>query len=639
MDGSNPDSHGAGSPQHETIGDVSIDMPTAGLEKSSENNLDKRNNGPKASTPQSLQVPATDKDDKSPIFPNTRSGVGSPDNNRINPFFHYTSQSPYSQSHFSLHSSGTSPNSNSNDMQGLYNNYGTTLTVIIILHIIYFYQWNKRSSRKEVSTSYDQLVDKKQFYRAAVALMSHPPVDGGERDTGDTQSLSFWTGTTSFNGGGVQNGTIGTGSSTDVGNGLPSANYGPTNYRLLNNIFQILRRLSLPFRVIVNRILRPLISGSLSGLPLLAFISHVLWQCRALEELYDVYDGKLILGVANNADLNNVAGIGTNVIVTESLDSSKPQGIKDSDDNTQLRLMEGYTYFRVLVALTLTSVFLEMSLLRTILQRVERFVDLDGLALGGSNSPHQLLSQRAICSLASLAAAVLVVYDSNFPNAPPPLIPFIRVSFFSSSALGLIIFIAVLSALCHRIHPITSVASGLLSGSLWFMGVTSFLGTKYWGNVMIYSLVAAFLFSLKAQPSCSNYLGMFIPCLDYVAWDRDGNIYDVSASSEPNSLRRNVSSMERDTNDESSDGDLEMGSSGLPSVQHSMNSTDRSPLLSQSSSSMSGSSIIRGRVPLMNAMDSDINDDGDMLSNSASMPAVPSRFGAGLSRRGGGSGN
>ena len=54
--------------------------------------------------------------------------------------------------------------------------------------------------------------------------------------------------------------------------------------------------------LIYQSILHPFIHGSLSGLPLLAFTSHILWQCRALEELYDGYDGKLILGV--NADTN-----------------------------------------------------------------------------------------------------------------------------------------------------------------------------------------------------------------------------------------------------------------------------------------------------------------------------------------------
>ena len=134
------------------------------------------------------------------------------------------------------------------------------------------------------------------------------------------------------------------------------------------------------------------------------------------------------------------------------------------------------------------------------------------------------------------------------------------------------------------------------------------------------------LLSLKAQPSCSRYLGLVFPCIDYVAWDEEGEIRNDSSSAAP---RRNS---ERNA----SDGDVEMGSH-FQAQNGSNSSEERFPLLSQQSSSMSGGSRIRGRVPL-NAMDSELSGASDLVETSdEAMPsASSSRFGASLSRRAGG---
>lgn len=72
------------------------------------------------------------------------------------------------------------------------------------------------------------------------------------------------------------------------------------------------------------------------------------------------------------------------------------------------------SYLRVLIALVTTSLLLEISLLRTLLKRMDRLVDFNGY----STTPRTLLANRAMCSLASLSAAVLALYDSLFPYAP-----------------------------------------------------------------------------------------------------------------------------------------------------------------------------------------------------------------------------
>ena len=57
------------------------------------------------------------------------------------PFFYYE-QSPHGDTSFLI-----SRQSVRHDRRSINENYGTTLWLIIILHIIYFYQWNKRYSK------------------------------------------------------------------------------------------------------------------------------------------------------------------------------------------------------------------------------------------------------------------------------------------------------------------------------------------------------------------------------------------------------------------------------------------------------------------------------------------------------------
>jgi len=177
--------------------------------------------------------------------------------------------------------------------------------------------------------------------------------------------------------------------------------------------------------------------------------------------------------------------------------------------------------------------------------------------------------------------------------------------------------------LSRGIHPITSVVSGMWSGSLWSWGLTSFLGTRYWGNVTLFVSAMAILLSLKAQPSHSACMKVLFPCVDYVAWDEVGDIIADGGRGGGTPRRRN-----------GNDGDLEDGG-------HHPGEEGAMPLLSSRSSlSDRGGSAIRGRVPRMDSNDSDDLDDGaeDLVANNEeTMPlASPSRFGALHSRRGSG---
>jgi hypothetical protein len=131
----------------------------------------------------------------------------------------------------------------------------------------------------------------------------------------------------------------------------------------------------------------------------------------------------------------------------------------------------------------------------------------------------------------------------------------------------------------------------------------------------------AFLLSLKAQPLYSKYLAMVVPCIDYVAWNGHGKIPSA--------------------NNDAHDGDVEMGAH-TQAQNGDHHSQERLPLLMTQSSSVSdGSGIaIRGRVPMINSMESDLSGAEDLIDNNdVAMPSASPRFGTSVLRRAGGAGN
>ncbi|KAL7497040.1 hypothetical protein ACHAWT_005357 [Skeletonema menzelii] len=471
------------------------------------------------------------------------------------PFFYYQ-KSPTGSSQFLLH-----PQSLQHPNKSVYETYGTTLLFIIVLHIIYVYQWNKRYSKQDVCTNYEELVEKKQYYRAVVAVMSHPPVDGGERGRTNNNTTILGSIDSEAASNSTLNGNAAT-ATTGISRFIPCLTF-------VHRFLYSARRIKQQY---VDRFLQPLVSGSLSGLPLLTFCSHILWQCRALEELYVDYGGTLVGRILEQAE--GIDRIGTVAIHMKTAESQLEQHEHDS-----------YAYFRVLVTLALTAFLLELKYIRDIVRRLDRTLDYDN----SRNSPQNLLKQRSMVSLCGLCGALVTVYDAQFPFIPIPLLPFVRVSFLTNSSFNKTFMIMMLFVLGHRVHPISSVISGVVSGALWSLQITSFLATKYWGDMLLWSLAIAIVLSLKAN-SIYTWPSAVIPCLDYVAWNREGEVVNATASNFPNQSERNTPAM-----------DLEMGN--LP-LQMNGIQTEHLPLLSQAST-MSGSSTIRGRVPRIDTMASD----------------------------------
>ena len=226
------------------------------------------------------------------------------------PFFYYqnTTNTQSISNNFSLHSTPHTTDTS----------YTTTLMLIIVLHIIYFLHWNNRKSRKDISTTYNELINKKQYYKGILAIVSHPPIDGGERDAAAHRSSSIMMTNGSDDG---EYNSNNTNSSSPIERSRGIFQRICFFFSLRNRIYN--NRL---VQLLYQRILYPFIYGSLSGLPLLTYCSHILWSCRALEELYDVHDGKILLGVVmsdNNGNQTSItmsqfSGIGTDAIQVQS---------------------------------------------------------------------------------------------------------------------------------------------------------------------------------------------------------------------------------------------------------------------------------------------------------------------------------
>ena len=459
------------------------------------------------------------------------------------PFLHFYNETN-SPSQFKLHASNPCSS---------FEAYGTTLTLVIMLHLIYLYQWNRRRSRSDVCTNYDQLVNKRQYYRAVIAICSHPPVD--------------------------HTGSRSDGINIDEPSGVNAeASVESSGFRgRLRGLFAFLRRVS-----------RPLVYGSLSGLPLLTYASHIIWQARALEELYDEHDGSLMISVHGDVDVRQLSTVGTARMLTDPV----ARNIETTTHGT----IEGCTYFRVLVVLVSVSLAMELTVLRGAFSIAQRHIDFRG-----TDGFHELLSQRAICSTSSLAAALVKVYSNHFSDAPLPLFPFVGLS---TPAFNSVSFLLVLWLLSRRIHPFASILSGLFSGTLWSMGITTFLSCRYWGNALFFVLGLGVLMSFKAHPTMSIYVGTLVPCLDYVSWDGVGKMKDE---------RTAVHSYPRTARGDGDDVESGTGPSGSSPLVHSESSEGFN---------------VRGRIP-SRALESDLIDD----ANTSSMDQTTQRFGSSLSRR------
>lgn len=75
-----------------------------------------------------------------------------------------------------------------------YQKYATTALILALIHILFIHHVAKRRTRSSMVVSYDILVQKKQYHRALLALLSHPPTKRSQhRDSQSSIEVAYFS--------------------------------------------------------------------------------------------------------------------------------------------------------------------------------------------------------------------------------------------------------------------------------------------------------------------------------------------------------------------------------------------------------------------------------------------------------------
>ena len=398
--------------------------------------------------------------------------------------------------------------------------YCTTLGLIILVHIIFLFQWKGSTPRRNVIATYEQIVWKKQFHKLLVAILSHP------RCTHDNNGFLGNSRSTTMSIHRDQGSTQRSSLEVDVGGGA----YQYENENESHQYSSFHQRLQvLVFRTVKNQLIHPLFFGNLSGLPLLTYIAHILWQCRPLEEVYDyVLDSNF--PDIHHGVFNVSAIIDRDMIIQNSIQHISAK--KSSNGKLGYHL----EYYRVLFALILCSYLMEI--IGTYLCIQIMYLQRQS-GSGPSSTIRNLIESQAkrnLCTLTPMCTALLVIYTAHFPHTPISILPFVNIThvFGSSSEFTFIACFLILFILSYRSYPLTGVFYGSITGLLWTSGLIRFVADRYWGGWCIFTTLFTCILSLKVEimhserisPGISgtNKIKEFFVWLDYVCWDINGSI-------------------------------------------------------------------------------------------------------------------
>ena len=342
----------------------------------------------------------------------------------------------------------------------------TTIVVLLLIHFIFLYQWNARTKRRHILVSYRTLIEKRLYHKAPLAFLSHPP----------TNKTNLTNGNNNLN------------SQTSAAISRSEQDSSTLLGRLSTRLRNWHRSSSL-----TN-------GRHLSGLPLLFYNSHILWSCRALEfghTRVDPYSyARLMFGVA-------CVAVGLELWLTDYM----LRLLVDSNHATSSPILIGGTRRR--------------SARRQYIGN--RLV---------AQYHQQLLSHRTMGSMTVTTSALVTIFRYRFPHTPIQILPILssfHIPFLSDPTVSFLLTLNILLWISFPTHPVLSVVCGLLSGWLWVIGLTSFLGQPYWffGLIFVVALLCALSLKVSGSP--------WVPCIDSVGWDAQGRIRP-EASHEPSGI-------------------------------------------------------------------------------------------------------
>lgn len=301
-----------------------------------------------------------------------------------------------------------------------------TFSIIFLLHIVFIYQTKRRKTKKHCLVSYRQLIQRKEYYKGILAILSHPPPE---------ENIDMrWS--------------------------------APIDFGTISDGDHWIHR--------IQALLYPFSQGRWSGLPLLLYISHLLWTCRSLEPLFH----------------------------------------------------SSCHFARSILALAILAMALELLSMHHLLERTSHLlgteshssVDFGSIQSDSSLGPlvraRSIIQHHTMGTCTALSYAILFLHWSTFPNVAIPVLPLLSIPWYPW--ISYLLCSSILGILSWRHHAATSWLAGTVAGFLWVSGF-HFLGELYWSIWWLGWVAIASLLSLKAQ---------HLPTLPglYVSWDAHGII-------------------------------------------------------------------------------------------------------------------
>lgn len=337
-----------------------------------------------------------------------------------------------------------------------------SLSTVILLHLVFLVQWNKRKRRKTITINYRTFIEKKRFHRLWVALLSHPA---------PTSSL-------------IENWSC----------LRMQRNHADSHHHTSDRVVEmggaefqqrqgILQSRTMQCWIVLNSIREAafridgwMTSASLGAAPLLIYNCHIVWSCRALEEEYN-----------------------------------QP-------------FHSHWNYARILLCWGVLTYLIELALYRLVIRRLDevspRRASSDFQADSLTSMRNKLLN-RPLSTPISLTAAMVLVFHLQYPFVSPQIIPLLGNPQFLDRfpAFSYFLCILVLTVVSYRSHSITAIASGGFIGLLWWY--TGFLVQPYWNIPFCFVFCIITIISARVD---RRYGKNRIPCIDRVALNHDGNI-------------------------------------------------------------------------------------------------------------------
>ena len=399
--------------------------------------------------------------------------------------------------------------------------YSTTLCLIFALHWIFYVQWKKRTVRHQIQVSYYGVTIQRKYHLAFWSYLSHVPIHA-----------RAYRSNSAVHGHGHGHGHVG-GNEGSLPFTTPSSSSSP------NRLFsRMCARITTPIQ---RRLRRFTILSTLSSLPLLTYISHLLWEIRSLEEY--MY----------RSNISYMKLIGIAMLSCSCLKLLYSWTLERFIESIHLRGRERR-------GLSFLGRHYDPQLRR-------RAANVDATMTNTTTTNSSTVTNRrnyttlrdfyyhyASSTFTPIITSLLVIYANLLPHVPLQILPFVPILQFSASEVGFFLCTLILASGCawdrNVLLAMTSTRSvgrehlqiwnvwiGLVNGLFlsWNLDLL-LIHASYWINGIFGFYFIMCLLSLwmdlkgsqaHQSQSQSNTNGgsrtrWSIPCVDHVGWNKDG---------------------------------------------------------------------------------------------------------------------